>query len=142
MDKMLLLSGGMIMGFDMRILQCRKIDLERALNKYSKKNINDLPYEAIENLESAPQSRLFTSRVHVLAGIEEQLPYAHETYVFLEKKHFDLAISYCEQIKKSLYPILNNDNEWEYGECIKLLEFLKDLKQDWDVEDILYEHDC
>lgn len=131
------------MGFDMKILQCRKFDLERALNKYCKVDINELPYEAIENLESEAHSRLFTSRIHILDSMEDKLPYAHDTYVFLSKNHYNSIISYCEQKKKVLYPeMLKNIKVREYGECVRMLEFLNDLKIDWNNEVLLYEYDC
>lgn len=133
------------MGFDMYIIKSKKRVLDDILKKYFQKDINDLPYEAFEELEKESYSKLFTSRVNILSGIEEKLPYANDTYVFLNKDHYDLMLSHCGKRMEYLKQYVDDDfsgKRFEYMECERLFYWLKKLEPNWNEDVVLYEHDC
>ena len=133
------------MGFDMDIIKVKKKTLEDILQKYYQKDINDLPYEAFEELEKESSSKSFTSRVDILRNIENKLPYANCTYVYLDKEQYELILSHCSERKAYLMQYAENDfygKELEYRECERLYYWLQGLNPDWDNELIIYEHDC
>ena len=133
------------MGFDMYITKTRKAVLDDILKKYFQKDVNDLPYEAFEELEKDSYSKLFTSCINILSEIEEKLPYANDTYVFLNKEHYDLMLSHCCSRMEYLKQYIDDDfsgKRLEYMECERLFYWLQRLDPNWDQDIILYEHDC
>lgn len=133
------------MGFDMYITKTKKAVLDDILKKYFQKDVNDLPYEAFEELEKESCSKSFTSCVNILSGIEEKLPYANDTYVFLNKEHYDLMLSHCGNRMEYLKQYIDDDfsgKRFEYMECERLFYWLKKLVPNWDEDVVLYEHDC
>lgn len=133
------------MGFDMDILKVKRIKLEDVLKKYYQEDINDLPYEAFEELERESESKLFTSRVDILRNIENKLPYANDTYAYLDKEQYELILTHCNERKAYLKQYVGNDfsgKQLEYEECERLYYWLQGLNPDWDNELIIYEHDC
>ena len=71
------------MGFDMTLMRVKKQSVEEILSKYYSKCLDDLPYDAFEELEEKSGSILFESRLAVFAEIEDKLPYANEKYAYL-----------------------------------------------------------
>lgn len=57
------------MGYDMTLLKARKQSVEEVLNKYYSKCLDDLPYDAFEELEKKSGSVLYESRLDVFAEI-------------------------------------------------------------------------
>ena len=107
------------MGYDMYITKAKKTVLDNICKKYFQKDINDLPYEAFEELEKESQSKLFTSCINILSGLEGKLPYSHETYVYLNKEHYDLILSHCCNRMEYLKQYIDNDfsgKRFEYME--------------------------
>lgn len=133
------------MGFDMYIVKAKKEVINDIRKKYFQKDINDLPYEAFMEIEEESNSKQFTSRVNILSGIEEKLPYAHETYSYLDKENYDLMMSYCYDRLEYLKQYIDDDfssKRFEYMECERLFYWLQELNPNWDDDVILYEHDC
>lgn len=97
------------MGFDMDIVKVKRIKLEDVLKKYYQEDINDLPYEAFEELERESGSKLFTSRVDILRNIENKLPYANDTYAYLDKEQYELILTHCNERKAYLKQYVGND---------------------------------
>lgn len=133
------------MGFDMYIIKAKKLVLNDICKKYFQKDINDLPYEAFTEIERESDSKLFTSRINILGGIEEKLPYAHETYVYLDEENYELITSYCWDRLQYLRQYIDDDfsgKRFEYMECKRLFYWLQKLNPNWDKDVILFEHDC
>ena len=132
------------MGFDMEIIKVKKKTLEDILQKYYQKDINDLPYKAFEELGKDSSSKSFTSRVNILRNIENKLPYANCTYVYLNRKQYELILSHCNERKAYLMQYAEDnfsEKKLEYEECENLYCLLQELNPDWDNEVIIYEHD-
>lgn len=133
------------MGFDMYLVKSKKEVINAICKKYFQKDINDLPYEAFMEIEEESNSKQFTSRVNILSGIEEKLPYAHETYVYLDEENYELMMSYCWDRLQYLKQDIDDDfsgKRFEYMECERLFYWLQKLNPNWDEEVILFEHDC
>ena len=133
------------MGFDMDIIKVKKKALEDILQKYYQKDINDLPYEAFEELGKESGSKSFTSRVNILRNIENKLPYANCTYVYLNKEQYELMLLHCSERKTYLMKYAEgnfSEKKLEYEECESLYCWLQELNPDWDNEVIIYEYDC
>lgn len=150
------------MGFDMYIIKAKKTVLNDICEKYFQKDVNYLPCEAFEELENELHSKLFWSNVNILKKIEKQLPYANEKYVYLDKKHYDLMLSFCnarmEYLKRYIYErrkgvkygsitfyahiCSGSGKRTEYMECERLFYWLQKLNPNWDEDVMLYEHDC
>lgn len=133
------------MGFDMYIIKAKKNVLEELLSKYFQKDLNDLPYEAFEELEKKSTSKLFTSRVNILRNIEEKLPYANDTYVYLTKENYELMLSHCGERLSYLKQYAEDDfssKELGFRECERLFYWLRGLNPNWNEDVIIYEHDC
>ena len=133
------------MGFDMYIIKTKKAVLDNICKKYFQTDVNELPYEAFEELEKESCSKLFTSRINILSGIEGKLPYANDTYVFLDKENYDLMLDHCGDRMEYLKQYIDDDfsgKRFEYMECERLFYWLQKLDPDWNEDSILYEHDC
>lgn len=123
------------MGFDIYIVKASKEIINDICKKYFQKDINDLPYEALMEIEEESDSKLFTSCVNILSGIEGKLPYAHETYVCLNKENYDLMMSYCSDRLEYLKQYIDGDfssKRFEYMECERLFYWLQQLNPNWD----------
>ena len=130
------------MGYDMVLLRAKKRSVEEILNKYYSKCLDDLPYEAFEELEKKAGSILFESRLNVFAEIEDELPYANEKYVYLTKENYELMLAHCKD-KISQYQSNNvSEDDWDYGWYKKLLTWFESFVPDWNKDVIIYEHNC
>lgn len=129
----------------MYVVKAKKVIIDDICKKYFQKDINDLPYEAFTEIERESDNKLFTSRVNILSGIEEKLPYAHETYVYLDEDNYDLMMSYCRDRLQYLKQYVDDDfsgKRFEYMECERLFYWLQKLSPNWVEDVILFEHDC
>lgn len=129
----------------MCVIKTKKAVLDNICKKYFQNNINDLPYEAFLEIEKESDSKLFTSCVNILSGIEGKLPYAHETYVYLDEENYNLMMSHCSGRLEYLKQYIDEDfsgKRFEYMECERLFYWLQKLNLNWDEDLILYEHDC
>lgn len=130
------------MGFDMTLMKTKKKLVEEILDKYYSKCLDDLPYEAFEELEKKSGSVLFESRLNVFAEIEDRLPYANEKYVYLTKENYELMYIHCKN-KISQYQYDNvSEDDWDYGWYKKLLSWFQSFTPDWNSDVIIYEHNC
>lgn len=130
------------MGYDMVLLRAKKRSVEEILNKYYSKCLDDLPYEAFEELEKKSGSILFESRLNVFAEIEDELPYANEKYTYLTKEHYELMLAHC---KDKIYQYQSNnvsEDDWDYEWYKKLLTWFESFVPDWEEDVIIYEHNC
>ena len=123
------------MGFDMQLTKAKKHVLEKLLNKYYQESLNDLPYEAMEELNHHPESSSFTSRVNLLDNLNG-LPYASETYAYLSKEDYERILSHCRK------KINSSENTLERRECERLVSWMEALNPDWEKDEIIYEYDC
>lgn len=129
----------------MYVVKAKKVIIDDICKKYFQKDINDLPYEAFTEIERESDNKLFTSRVNILSGIEEKLPYTHETYVYLDEDNYDLMMSYCRDRLQYLKQYVDDDfsgKRFEYMECERLFYWLQKLSPNWVEDVILFEHDC
>lgn len=130
------------MGYDMYLLKAKRQSVEEILDKYYEKCIDNLQFDAFEELEKKSGSILFESRMNVFKDIEDKLPYAHEKYVYLTRENYELISSHCRD-KIAQYQSENvSKDEWEYGWYENLLCWLQSFVPDWDNDVIIYEHDC
>lgn len=133
------------MRYDMYITKAKKTVIDNICKKYYQKDINDLPYEAFEELEKESHSKLFTSCINILSGLKEKLPYSHETYVFLNREHYELMLSHCKDRMEYLEQYIDDNfsgKRFEYMECKRLFYWLQELNPNWDEDALLYEDDC
>lgn len=80
-----------------------------------------------------------------MSGLEEKLPYSHETYVFLNKEHYDLMLSHCWNRMEYLRKYIDDDfsrKRFEYMESERLFYWLQKLNPNWNEDVLLYEDDC
>lgn len=136
---------GEVMGFDMYITKAKKSVFDNICKKYFQKDIYNLPYEVFEELETESYSKLFTSCVNILRDLEENFLYANDTYVFLNKRHYDLILSHCGNRMEYLKQYIDNDfldKRFEYIECERLFYWLQGLNLNFDEDVLLYEYDC
>lgn len=130
------------MGYDMTLLRVRKQSVDEILNKYYSKCLDDLPYEAFEELEKKSGSVLYESRMNVFAEIEDNLPYANEKYTYLTKEHYELMLKHCKEKIAQYQSEGDNKNEWEYGWYENLLCWFEIFLVNWDKDVIIYTHNC
>ena len=130
------------MGYDMVLLRAKKRSVEEILNKYYSKCLDDLPYEAFEELEKKSGSVLFESRLNVFAEIEDRLPYVNEKYVYLTKENYELMYAHCKE-KISKYQSDNtSEDDWDYDWYMKLFGWFQSFEPDWSEDVIIYEYNC
>ena len=130
------------MGFDMTLMKVNKQSVDEILNKYYQKCLDDLPYEAFEELGKKSGSVLYEARMNLFAGIEDKLPYANEKYVYLTKENYELMLTHCQE-KISKYQLDNaSEDDWDYDWYKKLLVWFQSFKPDWEEDLIIYEHNC
>lgn len=130
------------MGYDMYLLRVKKQSVEESLDKYYSKCLDDLPYEAFEELKNKSGSVLFESRLNVFAEIKNRLPYANETYAYLTKEDYGLMYAHCRE-KISKYQSDNvSEDDWDYDWYKKLLTWFESFVLNWDEDVIIYEYDC
>lgn len=130
------------MGFDMTLMKVNKQSVDEILNKYYSKCLDDLPYEAFEELEKKSGSVSYEARMNLFAGIEDKLPYANEKYVYLTKENYELMLAHCQK-KISKYQLDNtSEDDWGYDWYKKLLVWFQSFEPDWEEDLIIYEHNC
>lgn len=130
------------MGYNMYLLKAKRQSVEEILDKYYKKCIDDLPFDAFEELENKSGSVLFESRLNVFTEIEDRLPYANEKYVYLTKENYKLMYAHCKEKISQYQSESDSKNEWEYGWYKKLFSWFQSFTPDWENDVIIYEHDC
>ena len=72
------------------------------------------------------------------------LLYANDTYVFINKEHYDLMLSHCGKRMEYLKQYIDDDisgKRSEYMECERLFYFLQKSDPNWSEDVVLYEHD-
>lgn len=130
------------MGFDMTLMRVKKQSVDEILNKYYSKCLDDLPYEAFEELEKKSGSVLYESRMNVFAEIENKLPYANEKYVYLTKENYDLMFTHCRDKLFKYQPDNTSEDDWDYDWYMKLFGWFQSFEPDWNEDVIIYEHNC
>lgn len=130
------------MGFDMTLMRVKKQSVEEILDKYYSKCLDDLPYEAFEELEKKSGSILYEARMNVFVEIENKLPYANEKYACLTKEHYELILKHCKEKIAQYQSEGDSKNEWEYGWYENLLRWFEIFIADWNEDVIIYEHNC
>lgn len=130
------------MGFDMTLMRAKKQSVEEILDKYYSKCLDDLPYEAFEELEKKSGSILYEARMNVFAEIEDKLPYANEKYAYLTKEHYELILKHCKEKIAQYQSEGDSKNEWEYGWYENLLRWFEIFIVDWDKDVVIYEYNC
>ena len=106
--------------------------LQKMINRLNNASSDELErtYEAFEELEKESHSKLFTSHINILSELEEKLPYSHETYVSLNKEHYDLMLSHCWDRMEYLKQYIDDDfsgKRFEYMESERLFYWLQKL---------------
>lgn len=130
------------MGFDMTLMRVKKQSVDEILNKYYSKCLDDLPYEAFEELEKKSGSVLYESRMNVFAEIENKLPYANEKYVYLTKENYDLMFTHCRDKLFKYQSDNTSEDDWDYDWYMKLFGWFQSFEPDWNEDVIIYEHNC
>lgn len=128
------------MGFDMRIIKTNKKTLESILRKWYQKGINNLPYEALEELENNVSTKIFESRLNLFSDFEENgyLPYANDTYAQLSPQLVTALIKWINEVCKTPW---SDDNR--YGtEYKRLKKYFEDLNANSEEDIIFYKYDC
>lgn len=128
------------MGFDMRIIKTNKKTLESILRKWYQKGINNLPYEALEELENNVSTKIFESRLNLFSDFEENgyLPYANDTYAQLSPQLVIALIKWINEVCKTPW---SDDNR--YGtEYKRLKKYFEDLNANSEEDIIFYKYDC
>lgn len=118
------------MGYDMYLMKAKRRSVEEILNKYYSKCLDDLPYEALEELENKSGSILFESRLNVFAEIEDKLPYANEKYVYLTKENYELMYAHCKEKISKYQSDSTSEDDWDYGWYKKLLSWFQSFTPD------------
>lgn len=126
----------------MYLIKAKKQSIEEILKKYYEKDLDDLPYEAFEELEKKQGSVLYEARMNVFAGIEGSLSYANEKYVYLTKEHYELISKHCKEQIARYQSEGNSKCEWEHNWHKNLLCWLQDASPNWEEDVVVYEHDC
>lgn len=130
------------MGFDMTLMRVKKQSVDEILNKYYSKCLDDLPYEAFEELEKKSGSVLYESRMNVFAEIGNKLPYANEKYVYLTKENYDLMFTHCRDKLFKYQSDNTSEDDWDYDWYMKLFGWFQSFEPDWNEDVIIYEHNC
>lgn len=130
------------MGFDMTIMKVRKQSVDEILQKYYSKCLDELPYEAFEELERKPGSVSFESRLNVFSEIEDSLPYANEKFVFLSKENYELMLIHCKEKISKFQSDNTPEDDWNYDWYKELLCWFQSFVPDWDHDAIIYEYNC
>lgn len=126
----------------MILLKAKKQSLDEILDKYYSKCLDDLPYEAFEELEKKQGTVLYKSRLNMFAEIEDKLPYANEKYAYLTKEHYGLMYIHCKE-KISQYQSNNvSEDDWDYEWYKKLIAWFESFVPDWNEDIIIYEYNC
>lgn len=124
----------------MRIIKVNKKVVSSILDKYYVKDINDLPYNGLEELESDTNTRIFESRLHLFSAFEKEgyLPYANDTYAELKPQ---LVLALIKWTKEAC------NIPWREGsrygaEYKRLKEYFDNLNANSEEDIIFYEYDC
>lgn len=130
------------MGFDMTLMKVKKTSLDEILNKFYSKCLDDLSYEAFEELKNKSGSMLYEARMNVFAEIEDRLPYANEKYAYLTKEYYELMYTHCKDKIEQYQSNNTSQDDWNYDWYNKLLAWFESFVPNWDDDVIIYEHNC